>query len=127
MASCPVLVLNSGSSSIKFGIYETANGQLTKRFEGAVDGIGTDLGKFWLKDEAGKKLVDETPALPTRAVAFGLVTDKLLSGDFPAPVAIGHRMVCGGPTVLENQAITPDLIDEMERYTPFSPLHPPIA
>ena len=127
MASYPVLVLNSGSSSIKFGIYETAEGQRTKLFEGAVDGIGTDLGKFWLKDAAGKKLIDQTPALPTRAIAFGLVTDKLLSGKFPAPAAIGHRMVCGGPTVLENQAIKPDLIDEMERYTAFAPLHTPIA
>jgi acetate kinase len=127
MASYPVLVLNSGSSSIKFGIYETAEGQRSKLFEGAVDGIGTDLGKFWLKDAAGKKLIDQTPALPTRAVAFGLVTERLLSGEFPAPAAIGHRMVCGGPTVLENQAITPDLIDEMERYTAFAPLHTPIA
>jgi acetate kinase len=127
MSSYPVLVLNSGSSSIKFGIYETANGQRTILFEGAVDGIGTDLGKFWMKDGAGKKLVDQTPALPTRAVAFSLVTDTLLSGKFPAPAAIGHRMVCGGPTVLENQIITPVLIDEMERYTAFAPLHTPIA
>jgi acetate kinase len=127
MSSFPVLVLNSGSSSIKFGIYETANNQRAKLFEGAVDGIGTDLGKFWIKDADGKKLVDQTRALPTRAVAFGLVTDALRSGNFPAPAAIGHRMVCGGPTVLENQFITPDLIDEMERYTAFAPLHTPIA
>jgi acetate kinase len=127
MSSLAVLVLNSGSSSIKFGIYETGGNQRTKLIEGAVDGIGTDLGKFWIKDAEGKKLVDETPALPTRAVAFGLVTDALLSGKFPAPAAIGHRMVCGGPTVLENQLITPELIDEMERYTAFAPLHTPIA
>ena len=127
MPSFPVLVFNSGSSSIKFGIYETAEGRRTKLFEGAVDGIGTDLGKFWLKDAADKKLIDQTPALPTRAVAFGLVIEALHSGDFPAPAAIGHRMVCGGPTVLENQFITPELIDEMERYTAFAPLHTPIA
>src|SRR5579863_5614356 len=127
MASLPVLVLNSGSSSIKFSIYEASNGTRTKLYEGAVDGIGTDLGKFWIKDESGKKLVDETPALPTRAVAFKLVVDALHSGDFPSPVAIGHRMVSGGPTVQENQLITPDLIDEMERYTAFAPLHTPIA
>src|SRR6266567_8878662 len=127
MSSHPVLVLNSGSSSIKFGIYETTDGKRDRLFEGAVDGIGTDLGKFWMKDAEGNKLVDQTPALPTRAVAFGLVTDALRSGKFPAPTAIGHRMVCGGPTVLENQLITPALIDEMERYTAFAPLHTPIA
>jgi acetate kinase len=127
MSSFPVLVLNSGSSSIKFAIYDAGNGRRTKLHEGAVDGIGTDLGKFWIKDAGGNKLVDQTPALPTRAVAFNLVAEALHAKDFPAPVAIGHRMVCGGPTVLENQRITPALIDEMEKYTAFAPLHTPIA
>jgi acetate kinase len=127
MSSLPVLVLNSGSSSIKFSVYEAADGQRRKLHEGAVDGIGTDQGKFWIKDAAGNKLVDQSPDLPTPAVAFKLVADALHSGDFPAPAAIGHRMVCGGPTVQENQLITPALIDEMERYTAFAPLHTPIA
>jgi acetate kinase len=127
MPSLPVLVLNSGSSSIKFSVYEAGDGHRAKLHEGAVDGIGTDQGKFWIKDAEGNKLVDQTPALPTRAVAFKLVADALHSGDFPTPAAIGHRMVCGGPTVQHNQLITPALIDEMERYTAFAPLHTPIA
>jgi acetate kinase len=127
MPSLPILVLNSGSSSIKFSIYETANGARTKLHEGAVDGIGADLGEFWIKDKDGKKVVDETPAVPTQAVAFKLVADAVNSANFPSPIAIGHRMVSGGPTVLENQRITPELIDEMERYTAFAPLHTPIA
>ncbi len=127
MSSLPVLVLNSGSSSIKFSVYEAFDGLRAKLFEGAVDGIGTDLGKFWIKDATGKKLVDQTPAVPSRAEAFKLVADALHSEQLPCPVAIGHRMVCGGPTVLENQIITPELIDEMERYTAFAPLHTPIA
>ena len=127
MASLPVLVLNSGSSSIKFSVYEAGDGQRTKLHEGAVDGIGTDQGKFWIKDAASKKLVDQTPALPNRAIAFKLVADALHSGQLSAPAAIGHRMVCGGPTVQNNQRITPQLIDEMERYTAFAPLHTPIA
>ena len=71
----------------------------TRLFEGAVDGIGTDQGKFWIKDADGNRLVDQTPALPSRSVAFKLVADALHSGQFPAPAAIGHRTVCGGPTV----------------------------
>jgi len=127
MSSLPVLVLNSGSSSIKFSIYEAGNGNRTRLFEGAVDGIGTDLGKFWLKDGSGSKLVDETPALPNRSVAFKLVTDALHSGKFPKPAAIGHRVVCGGPTVRDNQKVTPALIDEIESYADLAPLHTPIA
>ena len=127
MSSLPILVLNSGSSSIKFAMYEAVDGQRNKIFEGAVDGIATDNGKFWIKDAEGKRLVDSNPALPNRSVAFKLVADALNSKDFPAPTAIGHRMVCGGPTVQDNQLITPELIDEMEEYTAFAPLHTPIA
>ena len=126
MSSLPILVLNSGSSSIKFSVYETADGKRERLYEGAVDGIGTDQGKFWIKDESGKKLVDQTPPLPNRSVAFKLVADALHSG-FSAPQAIGHRVVSGGPTVEENQRITPELIDEIESYTAFAPLHTPIA
>ena len=50
MPSLPVLVLNSGSSSIKFSVYEAGDDERRKLHEGAVDGIGTDLGKFWIKD-----------------------------------------------------------------------------
>jgi acetate kinase len=125
--SLPVLVINSGSSSIKFSVYEANNGARIRLFEGAVDGIGTDLGEFWIKDQENKKLVDEAPALPTRAAAFKLVADALNSDKFPSPAAIGHRMVSGGPSVLENQLLTPDLVDEMEKYTAFAPLHTPIA
>jgi acetate kinase len=127
MSSLPVLVLNSGSSSIKFSVYEAANGERRKLHEGAVDGIGTDLGKFWIKDAAGKKLVDQTPSLPNRSVAFKMVADALHSDEFPSPAAIGHRTVCGGPTVRENQLITPQLIDEIESYAALAPLHTPIA
>jgi acetate kinase len=127
MASLPILVLNSGSSSIKFSVYEAGNGERRKLHEGAVDGVGTDLGKFWIKDAAGHKLIDRVLPLPNRSIAFRLVADALYSSDFPTPVGIGHRMVSGGPTVLENQRITPALIDEMEHYTAFAPLHTPIA
>jgi acetate kinase len=135
MATLPVLVLNSGSSSIKFSVYEAAGSERRKLLEGEVEGIGANgeqnLGKFWIKsftEEAnGRKLVDETPAVPDLDAAFALVAKALKQPQFPPPAAIGHRMVCGGPTVTENQRITPQLIDEMERYTAFAPLHTPVA
>ena len=127
MPSLPVLVLNSGSSSIKFSVYEAQGLERRKLHEGAVDGIGTDQGEFWIKDANGNKLVDQSPALPNPALAFKLVAEALDSAEFPEPAAIGHRMVSGGPNVEENQRLTPELIDEMERYTAFAPLHTPIA
>jgi acetate kinase len=127
MASLPVLVLNSGSSSIKFAIYEAGSAEPVRLYEGAVDGIGTEQGKFWIKIASGEKLIDQSPALPNRSVAFKLVADVLHSGDFPRPSAIGHRMVCGAPTLQVNQPVTPEMIDEMERYRDFAPLHTPIG
>jgi acetate kinase len=127
MASLRVLVLNSGSSSIKFSVYEANGDERAKQHEGAVEGIGTDQGKFWIKNADGRNVVDESPQVPALSEAFKLVADALHSGDFAAPAAIGHRMVSGGPTVLHNQRITPELIDEMERYTAFAPLHTPTA
>jgi acetate kinase len=65
--------------------------------------------------------------LPSLDAAYALVAKRCSKPAFPRPAAIGHRMVCGGPTVTENQRITPALIDEMERYTAFAPLHTPVA
>ncbi|MGA2250473.1 acetate/propionate family kinase [Terracidiphilus sp.] len=127
MASMPVLVLNSGSSSIKFSIYEASGDSRVHLLEGAVEGIGTDEGQFWIKNSSGDDLVKQKRVLRTPAEAFSLIAEALQSGDYAKPAAIGHRVVSGGPTVLENQRITPELIDEMERYTDFAPLHTPIA
>lgn len=127
MSSLPVLVLNSGSSSIKFAMYEAGGGRRSRIFEGAVEGIATDLGKFWIEDAELKKLVDERPALPNLSVAFSQVCQALNSGRFPAPKAIGHRVVSGGPKVRDNQRITPQLINEIDGYAALAPLHTPIA
>jgi acetate kinase len=133
MTAVPILVLNSGSSSIKFSLYTAADGRFQKLLEGSVDGIGGDAGKskFWIKSwldgNDGKKILDENPDLPDADTAFSAIGKSLTSADFPRPAAIGHRMVCGGPTVTENQVVTPELIAEMERYTSFAPLHSPAA
>ncbi len=127
MPETPILVLNSGSSSIKFSLFHASADAQCKLYEGAVDGIGTDLGKFWIKDADGKKLVDQTPAIPNREVAFKLVADALGKPPFPYPAAIGHRMVAGGPHLVSHQRITPDVLAEMERRIAFAPLHSPIA
>ena len=144
MPNLPILVLNSGSSSIKFSLYLVAGSERHKLIEGAVEGIGGKTqGKFWVKswvgDAAGnvegRKLLDETPDLPDQTEAFSTIANWLLSEKsgqgnnhiLPHPEAIGHRMVSGGPTIIENQRITSQLIDEMERYSAFAPLHTPMA
>jgi acetate kinase len=130
----PLLVLNSGSSSIKFSMWEAAGTKPNKLLEGEVEGIGeanSSAAAFWIKSwqggDNGKKIVDEKPNLPDAEAAFAIIAKALTQSELPRPEAIGHRMVCGGPTVVENQLLTPALIDEMERYTSFAPLHSPAA
>ena len=134
MPTRPTLVLNSGSSSLKFSMWEASTMQRQKLLEGEIEDIGANQAahaKFWIKSwmegAGGAKIVDESPQLSDLAAAFDLVTRALSKPPFPSPQAIGHRMVCGGPTVTENQFLTPALIDEMERYTAFAPLHAPSA
>jgi acetate kinase len=131
MAALPVLVLNGGSSSIKFSVYEASGEERKKLLEGEIEGIGENGPdtKFWIKswlDGAdGTKLVDETPHVPDLNAAFALISNALAKPPFPRPAAVGHRMVCGGPTIVDNQRITPALIEEMAHYTAFAPLHTP--
>jgi acetate kinase len=132
MSARSILVLNSGSSSIKFSMWETFGEQRQKLLEGEVEGIGAGEGsnaKFWIKSwmngSGGARLVDESLQLPDLKAAFERISKALSNPPFPRPEAIGHRMVCGGPTVTENQLLTPALIEEMERYTVFAPLHSP--
>jgi acetate kinase len=127
MPDTTILVLNSGSSSIKFSLFRASEQEQVKLFEGAVDGIGTDQGKFWIKDAENNKLRDETPALPNREVAFRLVADALSHPPFPYPDAIGHRTVAGGPNFVTHRRLTPGLIEELDRHIAFAPLHLPIA
>jgi acetate kinase len=135
MSTLPVLVLNSGSSSIKFSVYEAVENPPRKLLEGAVEEIGTpgakDEGKFWIKSwlngDEGSRIVDENRAVDDLNAAFELISNALGKPPFPPPSAIGHRMVNGGPTVIEHQRLTPAVIEEMERYTAFAPLHAPSA
>ena len=132
MPTRPILALNSGSSSIKFSMWETVSGECAKLLEGEVEGIGAGESKsaeFWIKSwiarADGAKLVDEKPIVSDIAAAFALIAKALGQPPFVHPVAIGHRMVCGGPKITENQRLTVELIDEMEHYTAFAPLHAP--
>src|SRR5271163_1576889 len=127
MPELPILVLNSGSSSIKFSVFQASAEKKTMLFDGAVDGIGTTNGSFHVKAADGAKFVDEKPQIPSRAEAFKLIGDVLQKPPFPKPGAVGHRVVAGGPNLRDHQRITPEVLAELERCVGFAPLHNPSA
>jgi acetate kinase len=127
MSELSILVINSGSSSIKFSLFRATDAEKIVLFDGAVDGIGTTNGSFHVKAADGTKVVEEKPQIPSRAEAFKLIADVLQKPPFPKPGAVGHRVVAGGPNLRNHQRITPEVLAELERCVGFAPLHNPSA
>jgi len=131
MKSSPcILVLNGGSSSIKFSLYQAAE-HLDLLYDGEVGGIGTPMAKFEFRAKKGVACPQPQPASVQELGSFGGAVHKIAAAldtpEVPRPTAIGHRVVHSGPHLDAHQRITPDVLAEIERAIAFAPLHEPIA
>lgn len=123
-----VLVVNAGSSSVKFQVFADHGKDGPRRLvRGQVDGIGT-RPRLRAEDANGKALIDQNhPPQQVADVPAALQTAGtwLRQSQNLEPSAVGHRVVHGGPKyhrpVLVNAAVLADL----ERYTSLAPLHQP--
>jgi acetate kinase len=123
-----ILVLNAGSSSIKFQLFAVSGlASLARRLKGQMEGIGS-RPRLLAKNADGKVLTDQTwsqpdassvPAALDRVIAFLRETIGTL------PTAIGHRVVHGGPNYSEPTIVTAAALRELERLSPLAPLHQP--
>ena len=106
-----VLVLNSGSSSLKYSLVQPETG--VSLIDGIVERIGEDEG-----------VVDHEAAL---RLAFDRVAEA--GGDFDQQglVAVGHRVVHGGPSLYRPTIVDDELIDALRDLAPLAPLHNPPA
>lgn len=128
MPSNPIFVLNSGSSSLKFGLFSPGNNSDVRPLaRGSADGIGSDRGKIQLKSSDGKPLYEQNQAIDNQSHALQLVAVQLSAHNLPAAAAIGHRVVHGGPNLTTHQSITPLVLAELEAAAHFAPLHVPVA
>ena len=119
-----MLAVNGGSSSVKFGLYET--GSLRPEWSGAVLKIGSREGHFSIKDEKGKMLVDHHAAYPDSASAMGALISWLKERPDRYPItAIGHRIVQGGPDHRVPERVTNELLSALEAITELAPNHLP--
>ena len=124
-----ILVINSGSSSIKFSVYGVGGGaDLSLTLKGQVDGIGT-RPRLRARDAGGRPLVDQTLSdaeIPDVGVATGRVGAWLLQR-FPdaVPVAVGHRVAHGGPDYAAPVVVDDDILAALERLVPLAPMHQP--
>src|SRR5580693_3363330 len=120
-----IFVLNSGSSSLKFGMYHQGASDEEALLTGSADGVGLSNGTLHVRSSAGKLLVRREGILESQNNALATIAEAIRKHIHTAPVAVGHRVVHGGPRLLTHQLITPQVLDELRSATHFAPVHIP--
>ncbi|MBL8848537.1 MAG: acetate/propionate family kinase [Planctomycetaceae bacterium] len=120
-----LLTINSGSSSIKFALFEHA-AVLRKLATGQIDRIGLPDARFRARSSDGVVAADHTVEAVNHVQAVELVVNWLdRQGGLTSLGAVGHRVVHGGERFLESVAIDDDVLHELERLIPLAPNHLP--
>jgi acetate kinase len=124
-----ILVINPGSSSIKFSVFAEDAGAVRSLAEGEVGGIGGRAAKFDFRDADGKNLSGALGEIKTATMedAIGVVERAVALAGLPAPDAVGYRVVHPGPKLRGHQRLTPGVLAELRAAVPFAPLHDPEA
>ena len=127
-----LLVINSGSSSVKFAAYDVEfDSALTRLVNGKIDGIDSAPRlQVWGHDGAVLQdraiSVSADPDLSPQEEAFTQLFDWL--GQHMAGRelgAVGHRVVHGGERFTRPARVTPEVLSQLDSYTPLAPLHQP--
>ena len=123
-----ILVVNAGSSSIKFQLFSIGAGDgLQRLLKGQIEGIGVHP-HLVAKGAKGDVLIDKTwPAAEAGDVpaALGKVVEFLRAEIGSLPVAVGHRVVHGGPDYSAPILIDDAVVDRLQAFAPLAPLHQP--
>jgi acetate kinase len=123
------LVLNAGSSSLKFSVYSRPDVEEDWRLEsrGQIEGVGTSprisardaAGRILIHQELDAKVCDGFDALETLAAWFrSMYSDAQVVG-------VGHRVVHGGTRHARPTIVTPPVLADLYRLVPLAPLHQP--
>lgn len=120
-----ILCINSGSSSMKFALYDLGDSEELIA-EGAVERIGLPGGWLWLKDGRDRRLIDSHDEFETHKDAVeAMFTMGMDEHGLPAPDGVGHRLVHGGPDHIAPEKITPELMQTLRGLIRLAPLHLP--
>jgi acetate kinase len=122
-----ILVLNSGSSSLKFGIYRPRASDEEPVLTGSADGIGRDGGSLRIRASDGTTLVQRDGIHESQSDALATLAAEIRGHVGCTPAAVGQRVVHGGPRLRNHQIITTQVLDQLRSATHFAPLHIPQA
>ncbi len=120
-----IIAFNSGSSSLKFGLYKVSYGHIDTMFSGEIESIGQPASKFRLHDSQGNTLLSEVNVIANQNEAINRIKQLFADGSLPMPDAIGHRIVHGGPRLRQHILIDDVVVQQLEAATAFAPLHAP--
>lgn len=124
-----ILVLNAGSSSIKFQLYELGEDEgLHRRFKGQMGGIGSAAPRLHAVDAEDRVLVDEAmeaEAADTMEEGQAVLGGWLVEHLGGPPIAVGHRVVHGGPDFAAPVLVDDGVLAALEALVPLAPLHQP--
>jgi len=124
-AGSRILTINGGSSSIKFALFE-ASGSLRRILDGAIERIGLPNAVLQIKGGAPADNISKPIAAPDHKAAVGVLMDWIEERNGrDVLTAVGHRIVHGGPNYNQPQRITPEMVEELHRLSPFDPDHLP--
>ncbi len=121
-----ILVINSGSSSLKYQLFNVDGDHYEAVAKGIAERIGADGANISLK--IGDNKQTKNVAMPTHTEAFQEVINFLLSGPLKSIEelsAVGHRVLHGGEIFKDSVKINEDALDKMESLKPLGPLHMP--
>ena len=124
-----ILVLNSGSSSLKYQLFNVDNGHYEVAAKGLAERIGIEGSFVSIKIGDGEKVVKEV-ALPTHQEAIREVFALLLDGVLKSMdelSGVGHRVVHGGEYFDRSVLVTDEVIDRIAELCTLAPLHNPAA
>jgi acetate kinase len=123
-----ILVVNAGSSSVKFQVFAVdGDGRLRRQIKGQMDGIGS-RPRLRATGATGEKLAERAypiEAVEDVAAALQVAADWLRDEQRIAPLAVGHRVVHGGPEYDRPVLIDHGVVGRLERYAALAPLHQP--
>jgi acetate kinase len=122
-----VLTFNSGSSSLKFGLYRVGEGDPIGLVTGEIETLGDRQCRLQASDATGKELIDETSEMADAAQGVSRIGAIFLAAKAPAPAAIGHRIVHGGPKLRRHCLIDDAVLATLHSAVAFAPLHMPPA
>ncbi|PYC78417.1 acetate kinase [Streptomyces tateyamensis] len=121
-----VLVLNAGSSSVKYQLIDMVDG--TRLAAGLVERIGEHAGRLVHTPHGGDRREAVRP-FADHAAALKAVAEELAADgrglDSPELAAIGHRVVHGGKRFTAPTVVTDEVLTEIRRLVPVAPLHNP--